>query len=80
MGTNFYCKRIATEEQLNEIANLVCANKIDEAANNLIKVCNDIVKNGGKEPIIKCVICGLTNAAYRRLDGVYVIPITALKN
>ena len=56
------------------------ANKIDEAANNLIKVCNDIVKNGGKEPIIKCVICGLTNAAYRRLDGVYVVPITALKN
>lgn len=35
MGTNFYCKKIATEEQLNEIANLVCANKIDEAINML---------------------------------------------
>ena len=26
-----------------------------------------------------CVICGLTNAAYQRPDGVYVVPITALK-
>lgn len=56
------------------------AKKIDEAANNLFKVCQDIKKNGGKEPIIKCVICGLSNAAYKRNDGVYVVPITALKN
>ena len=35
MGTNFYCKKIATEEQLNEIADLVCANKIDESLNML---------------------------------------------
>lgn len=56
------------------------ANKIDEAAANLIKVCNDIVKNGGWAPKIKCVICGLSNAAYQRADGVYVVPITALKN
>lgn len=56
------------------------AKKIDEGAENLIKVCKDIVKNGGKEPKIKCVICGLSNAAYKRADGVYVVPITALKN
>lgn len=56
------------------------ANKIDEAAQNLIKVCNDIKSNGGKEPKIKCVICGLVNAAYQRNDGVFVVPITALKN
>lgn len=56
------------------------ANKIDEGAQNLIKVCNDIKTNGGKEPKIKCVICGLVNAAYQRNDGVFVIPITALKN
>ena len=56
------------------------ARKIDEGAENLISVCNDIVKNGGKEPKIKCVICGLSNAAYQRPDGVFVVPITALKN
>lgn len=56
------------------------AKKIDEGAKNLIKVCNDIEKNGGKAPKIKCVICGLSNAAYQRTDGVYVVPITALKN
>ena len=56
------------------------AKKIDEGAENLIKVCNDIEANGGKAPIIKCVICGLSNAAYIRPDGVFVVPITALKD
>ena len=55
------------------------AKKIDEGAENLIKVCNDIEANGGKPPKIKCVICGLSNAAYKRTDGVYVVPLTALK-
>lgn len=56
------------------------AKKIDEGANNLNKVCADIEKNGGKPPKVKCVICGLSNAAYQRSDGVFVVPITALKN
>ncbi|MCQ2086840.1 MAG: DUF4143 domain-containing protein, partial [Bacilli bacterium] len=56
------------------------ASKIDEGAKNLIKVSNDIVSNGGKAPKIKCVICGLANAIYQREDGVFVVPITALKN
>ena len=56
------------------------AKKIDEGAENLIKVCADIEKSGGKAPRIKCVICGLSNAAYHRPDGVFVVPITALKN
>lgn len=56
------------------------AKKINEGAENLIKVCNDIIENGGKAPKIMCVICGLSNAAYQRADGVYVVPITALKN
>ena len=30
-------------------------------------------------PSLLCVICGLSNAAYRRPDGVFVVPITALK-
>lgn len=56
------------------------ARRIDEGAENLIKVCNDIVKNGGKAPIVKCVICGLSNATYQRPDGVFVVPITALRD
>lgn len=56
------------------------AKKIDEGAENLIKVCDDIVANGGKAPKIMCVICGLSNAAYERPDGVFVVPITALKD
>ena len=55
-------------------------NKVEEGSNNLIKVCNDIVDNGGKEPIMKCVIYGVGNMAYKNADGVYIIPITALKN
>jgi len=56
------------------------AKKIDEGAENLISVCNDIVANGGKAPKMMCVICGLSNAAYQRPDGVYVVPVIALKN
>lgn len=56
------------------------ANKIDEAAKNLINVCNRIIMSGDRAPSIMCVICGMTNAAYQRPDGVFVVPITALKN
>lgn len=55
-------------------------NKIEEAAKNLIEIKKSIEKAGGNAPKILCVICGLTNAAYIRPDGVYVVPITALKN
>lgn len=55
-------------------------NKIEEAAKNLIEIKESIEKVGGNAPKILCVICGLTNAAYIRPDGVYVVPITALKN
>ncbi len=56
------------------------ANQIDSAAANLLELRAKIIKDGGKVPSIMCVICGLTNAAYQRPDGVYVVPITALKN
>lgn len=55
-------------------------NKVEEGSKNLIKVCKSIVDNGGKEPIMKCVIYGVGNMAYKNADGVYIIPITALKN
>lgn len=56
------------------------ANAIDNAAKNLIKIKDSIKKENGKAPSILCVICGMSNAAYKRPDGVYVVPITALKN
>ncbi|HHT67385.1 MAG TPA: ATP-binding protein [Erysipelotrichaceae bacterium] len=55
-------------------------NKAEEGASNLIKVCQDVVNNGGKEPLLKCVIYGVGNMAYKNTDGVYIIPITSLKD
>lgn len=56
------------------------ANQIDKAANNLLDIRNKISKETGKVPTVLCVISGLSNAAYVRKDGVFVVPITALKN
>ncbi len=55
------------------------ANQIDNAAQNLVKINDSICKAGGIPAKSLCVICGLTNAAYMRKDGVYVAPITSLK-
>ena len=56
------------------------ANQIDMAADNLIKIKNEIKASVGIAPDSLCVICGLSNAAYQRPDGVFVVPITALRN
>ena len=56
------------------------ANKIEEAAKNLIHIRDEIIKDGGKVPSALIVLCGLSNAAYKRPDGVFVVPLTALKN
>lgn len=56
------------------------ANQIDAAAENLIAIRDSIAKEkNGIPPKGLCVVCGLSNAAYQREDGVYVVPITALK-
>lgn len=56
------------------------ANQIDVAAASLLKLKASIENDEkGIPPTILCVICGLTGAAYRREDGVYVVPITALR-
>lgn len=55
-------------------------NRIDEGAENLLKIKKEVEKESNdKGPKILCVICGLEGAAYRRPDGVYVVPITALR-
>ena len=56
------------------------ANQIDTAAENLLKIKRQIEEDPrGKPPAVLCVLCGMSNAAYRRADGVFVVPITALK-
>ena len=56
------------------------ANQIDAAAEGLISLSQSIAKDEkGRAPKFLCVLCGLTNAAYKRPDGVFVVPITSLK-
>lgn len=56
------------------------AAQIDEAAENLLRIKRYLQgQQNAIMPKALCVICGLTNAAYMRKDGIYVFPITALK-
>lgn len=52
------------------------ANQIDSAIDNLLRI-KALMAN---PPIALCVICGLSSYAYRDSSGVYVLPITALKD
>lgn len=53
------------------------AGQIDSAAENLLKL-DRFFREEGCPPSILCVVCGMTTYAYRRPDGVYVVPITSL--
>ena len=56
------------------------ANQIDAAAQSLLNIQKEFADDPkGKPPAALCVLCGMANAAYRRPDGVFVVPITALK-
>ena len=55
------------------------ANQIDAAAENLLRVNTAIRDAGGVPASSLLVVCGLCNAAYRRADGVFVVPVTMLK-
>lgn len=54
-------------------------NQEDSAAKNLLDLRRRIVAKGGHPPKSLAIIVGLSSAAYRRPDGVYVLPITALR-
>ncbi len=57
------------------------ANQVDEAAKNLLAIQSAMSKSPGTNgPSVLCVICGLIDFAYQRDDGIFVIPITALKD
>ena len=56
------------------------AHEIDEGAISLLKMDRKIRnQDNGRPPRFMCVICGMTNAAYVRDDGVYVVPPTVLR-
>lgn len=56
------------------------AHQIDAAAANLLRIRKQFEEDPkGDPPAVLCVICGMSNAAYRRADGVFVVPITALQ-
>lgn len=55
------------------------ANQIDAAAKELKKM-EHIMEAEGSKPSVLCVICGMSNMAYKRPDGVFVVPLTALKD
>ena len=56
------------------------ANQIDAAAEGLLKIKEEFAADSkSKPPKALCVLCGLTNAAYQRPDGVFVVPLTALR-
>ncbi|MDR1917740.1 MAG: DUF4143 domain-containing protein, partial [Christensenellaceae bacterium] len=54
-------------------------NEIDEAASNLLKLKSKIDESYMKEPKFLMVLTGL-NYAYRRPDGVLVVPVGCLKD
>lgn len=55
-------------------------NQLDQAADALIKWKESLLVDQDEKPdIILCVIAGLSQYAYKRADGVYVLPITALR-
>lgn len=53
---------------------------IETAARSLLKLRDALAADGARPPHVLAVICGMTRAAYRRPDGVFVLPITALRN
>ena len=53
---------------------------IEEGAKNLKKLSDKIDTNKMKEPAFLMVLTGTGKYAYRRQDGIYVVPVGCLKN
>ncbi len=56
------------------------SNQIDAAAENLKRINQALIRNGNEGATSLLVIVGIGNVAYRRSDGVLVVPLTALKD
>jgi predicted AAA+ superfamily ATPase len=53
---------------------------IEEGAQNLLALRNNIDSKKMNEPAFMMVLCGVAPFAYRRSDGVFVVPIGCLRN
>lgn len=53
---------------------------IEEGAKNLISLSEKIDTTRMKSPSFKMILTGIGTFAYRRTDGVYVVPVSCLKN
>ncbi len=53
--------------------------QVDSAAEGLLKISDYMEGRGARVPSVLAVVCGTDSAAYRRKDGVYVVPITSLR-
>lgn len=53
---------------------------VEEGAANLLKLRDKIDTDKMSEPSFMMVLTAIGNAAYRRKDGVYVVPVSCLKN
>ena len=54
--------------------------KIDEAAEKLLKIRKKLENNSVELPKVMGIIVGLGSAAYKREDGIFVVPIGCLKD
>lgn len=53
---------------------------IEEGAQTLMKLNSKLDTNKMKSPSFMMILCGVGNYAYRRKDGIYVVPIGCLKD
>jgi hypothetical protein len=58
------------------------ADRIDEGAESLLKVRANMLASNPDVHVadVMCVICGMSNSVYQRPDGVWVVPVTALRD
>ena len=54
-------------------------NLVNEGAKTLLNLASKIDISKMKEPAFMMVLTGLGEFAYRRTDGVYVVPVSCLK-
>jgi len=54
-------------------------NQVEDASRKLLSLKEKFSNETKSNPSFLCVICGMSKAAYKRPDGVFVVPITALK-
>lgn len=52
--------------------------QVESAAQELIRLSSKFKAETNSEASFLCVLCGMSNAAFKRSDGVFVVPITAL--